>query len=165
MAWFRTIRTVVLLCLLGAPAAWAKDKATRVVIHKQQRTLVVFQKEKTLATFHVALGFEPVGPKEKQGDGKTPEGTYVLDFKKPNSAYYKAIHVNYPNAQDRLRAKKLGVSPGGDIMIHGQPNGYGWAAAATQKTDWTLGCIALTNEDMDALWGWVEPGTPVEILP
>src|SRR5690606_20762564 len=96
----------------------------------------------------IALGGNPVGHKQQEGDQRTPEGRYVLDYRKPDSAYFRALHVSYPNAADAAAAKARGVSPGGLIMIHGQRNGFGWAAAATQRVDWTDGCIALSNEDM-----------------
>ena len=117
------------------------------------------------AAFHVAFGPHPEGHKTRQGDGRTPEGNYVLDARNSASAYYRSLHVSYPNAQDRAQAARLGVSPGGDIMVHGQPNGWGAFAAVTQQRNWTLGCIALTNDDMDVVWSSVPVGTPIHIEP
>src|ERR1700746_940141 len=101
-------------------------KADRVVVLKKQRTLTLMNEGKVLKTYSVALGGEPVGPKEREGDHKTPEGTYVLDRRNAKSKFYRSIHISYPNEEDRARAQKVGVSPGGDIMVHGLPNGFGW---------------------------------------
>ncbi len=155
---------LTLLLAVYSPA-YSGEKADRVVVEKSKRVLHLYKTGKLLVSYKIALGGEPVGAKQQQGDNKTPEGHYILDFKKPDSAYYKAIHISYPSAQDKENAGKLGVSPGGDVMIHGQPNGYGWAAGMTQQFDWTLGCIALTNEDMEAVWQAVDAGTPIEIKP
>ena len=100
-----------------------------------------------------------------QGDHKTPEGHYVLDRRNPKSKFYKSIHVSYPNEQDRRKAQAKGVPPGGDIMIHGLPNGMGAVGAAHRLTDWTDGCIAVTDAEMDEIWKIVPDGTPVEIRP
>ena len=100
-----------------------------------------------------------------RGDGRTPEGSYVLDYKNPNSKFYKSIHISYPNRRDREYARRNGMDPGGDIMIHGQPNGYGWAAPVLQLFSWTDGCVALSDSNMDVIWESVDPGTPIEIRP
>lgn len=120
---------------------------------------------KILKTYKVALGTQPWGRKERIGDHKTPEGEYVIDSKKEKSQFYKALHVSYPNASDRARALKLGVSPGGDIEIHGLGAKYGWIGSAHQKFDWTDGCIAVTNEEIDEIFAMVPAGTRVEIKP
>jgi len=120
---------------------------------------------KVLKTYKVALGPEPVGPKQRQGDHKTPEGEYVLDRRNAHSQFYRSIHVSYPSAQDRDRARKLGVSPGGDIYVHGLPNGYAWVGSGHRLKDWTDGCIAVTNEEMDEIWKAVSDGTSIEIRP
>jgi murein L,D-transpeptidase YafK len=99
----------------------------------------------------------------QEGDGRTPEGTYILDFKKPDSAFYKAIHISYPDFNDIASAKARGVNPGGQIMIHGQKNGLGWLSFISQRFDWTNGCVALSNADMEVLWSIVKQGTKVEI--
>jgi murein L,D-transpeptidase YafK len=158
------------LCLIGILAfshfpVYAQDFADKVIVEKANRILKLIKDDKVIASYHIALGGNPIGHKEQEGDNKTPEGTYTLDFKKPDSAYYKAIHISYPNAEDIKNAKKKGVSPGGAIMIHGQTNGYGAFAAVTQQYDWTLGCIALTNSDMDAVWRSIKIPTPIEIKP
>ena len=120
---------------------------------------------KTIRRYRVALGFSPERHKEREGDGRTPEGHYTIDSRNEHSAYYKALHVSYPNDEDRKRAARLGVSPGGAIMIHGLPTGKGWIGAAHRMYDWTLGCIAVTDEEMDEIWKMVPVGTPVEIRP
>jgi len=111
------------------------------------------------------LGRGGLAPKEREGDARTPEGYYIIDAKYAASHYHKALHVSYPNAEDRARAAKMGVSPGGAIMIHGLPNGEGWLGAAHRLYDWTLGCIAVTDEEIDEIFTLVPVGTPVEIRP
>jgi murein L,D-transpeptidase YafK len=101
----------------------------------------------------------------RQGDHKTPEGIYILDRRNPRSQFYKSIHISYPSQQDRARAKTQGVSPGGDIYLHGLPNGYGWIGQGHRLKDWTDGCIAVTNEEIDEIWRTVPDGTPIEIRP
>ena len=122
-------------------------------------------KGEAIKTYRVALGGSPVGHKRQEGDQKTPEGHYLLDYKKPDSAYYKAIHISYPNAADKTQALERGLSPGGQIMIHGQKNGFGWLGLVTQQIDWTNGCIAVTDSDMEEIWQAVDPGTPIQINP
>lgn len=140
-------------------------KADRVVVLKNQRTLTLMKDGKALKTYQIALGGEPVGAKQREGDHKTPEGTYVLDRRNPKSKYYRSIHISYPNDEDRVLAKKLGVPPGGDIMVHGLPNGFGWLKALHRQHDWTDGCIAVTDEEMGEIWSAVPDGTPIEIKP
>jgi murein L,D-transpeptidase YafK len=143
----------------------AFPKAQKVLVVKSERRLYLLHAGKTFGDYHIALGSNPEGPKREQGDRRTPEGNYTLDFKKPDSDYYRAIHINYPNDADKIRAREAGVSPGGAIMIHGQPNGWGWFSIIRQRFDWTAGCIALSNGDMDEVWKAVDPGTPIEIRP
>jgi murein L,D-transpeptidase YafK len=113
----------------------------------------------------VALGGDPIGPKTRQGDHKTPEGVYVLDFRNAHSQFYKSIHISYPSEHDRVLARQKGVSPGGDVFVHGLPNGYGAIGAAHRLRDWTDGCIAVTNEEIDEIWKAVPDGTQIEIRP
>ncbi|WP_292663540.1 L,D-transpeptidase family protein [Nitratifractor sp.] len=140
-------------------------KAQKVLIDKSERTLYLIRNGKAYRHYHIALGKNPEGPKIKAHDRRTPEGNYTLDYKNPKSHYYRAIHVSYPGPKDRARAKKLGVDPGGAIMIHGQPNWWGWLSVIRQRFDWTAGCIAVSNGDMDEIWQAVDPGTPIEIRP
>jgi len=141
-------------------------KADLVMIIKSQNTLYLSNKGKVFKTYKVALGGNPIGPKEMEGDKKTPEGFYKLDFFKCNSTFYKAFHISYPNTQDIANARKLGRSPGGQIMIHGQPNNRTWAKKYIKPNEnWTAGCIALLNNEMDELLKFVEVGTPILIKP
>jgi len=137
----------------------------RVVVYKHDRKLVLLYQGKELKSYRVALGSEPVGPKARQGDHRTPEGSYVIDARNPNSQYYKAFHISYPNANDRAAARKVGVSPGGDIMLHGLPKQYAWVGKSQSLHDWTDGCIAVSDEEMDEIWKLVRVGTPIEIKP
>ena len=140
-------------------------KADRVVVVKSQRTLTLMSRGKALKTYRVALGGDPVGPKERQGDHKTPVGTYILDRRNAHSQFYRAFHISYPNRKDIEAAKKLGVSPGGDIMLHGLPKDYAWLGKSHVLQDWTDGCISVTNEEMDEIRELVHVGTPIEIKP
>ena len=142
-----------------------EKKVDAVVVLKSERTLNLLAQGKVIRSYKVALGGVPVGAKEQQGDHKTPEGHYVLDRRNPKSMFYRSIHVSYPNERDRHNAEKKGVSPGGDIMIHGLPNGTGAVGAAHRLVDWTDGCIAVTDSEMDEIWTLVADGTPIEIRP
>jgi len=118
-----------------------------------------------LKTYKIALGGEPVGPKTRQGDHRTPEGVYVIDSRNSQSQFHRSLHVSYPNVEDKERARKLGTSPGGDIFIHGLPNGYGFVGAAHSARDWTDGCLAVTDQEIEEIWRLVGNGTPIEIRP
>lgn len=139
--------------------------AHKVVVLKSLRRLLLLRDGRVLRGYRVALGREPSGPKTQEGDGRTPEGLYRLDWRNPNSSFYRSIHVSYPNRKDRQRAQKLGASPGGDIMIHGLPNGREAIGEDHTKWDWTDGCIAVTNEEMDEIWSAIQTGTVIEIRP
>jgi murein L,D-transpeptidase YafK len=147
---------------LGAQTA---TKVDRIVVEKSKRTLTLLDGRKTVKTYKVALGGQPVGAKDRQGDHKTPEGIYSVDAKNPNSQFYKALHLSYPNPADRANARKLGVSPGGDVEIHGLGSKWGWLGAKHRLTDWTDGCVALTNEEIDEIYPLINVGTTVEIRP
>jgi murein L,D-transpeptidase YafK len=140
-------------------------RADRIVVAKAAREMVLLANGQVLKTYQVALGRNPVGPKEMEGDRKTPEGTYVIDFRNPKSAYHRALHISYPSPDDLRRASENGVSPGGDIMIHGLRKGAEWAGADHRYFDWTKGCIAVTNEEIEEIWRVVLDGTPIEIRP
>jgi murein L,D-transpeptidase YafK len=166
------IPALIVLSLSLAPSYLAADqplptnaKADAVLVLKKERTFNLMRQGQVLKTYKVALGPEPVGPKQRQGDHKTPEGEYVLDRRNAHSQFYRSIHVSYPSAQDRDRARKLGVSPGGDIYVHGLPNGFAWVGSGHRLKDWTDGCIAVTNEEMDEIWRAVPDGAPIEIKP
>jgi len=155
-----------LLCavVLGQTAKPALH-ADRVVVLKSERTLQLLRDGRVIKTYKVALGGHPVGPKARQGDHKTPEGLYSLDSRNPHSRFYKSIHISYPSTADRAAARKQGVSPGGDVFVHGLPKGYGFVGAAHRLKDWTDGCVAVTNQEMDEIWDAVADGTPIEIRP
>jgi len=142
-----------------------KSVADNILVEKSVRRLTLFRGGKPLKVYQIALGSHPVGPKEREGDGKTPEGEYVIDRKIINSGFHRALHISYPNAADRARAASLGVSPGGDIMIHGLKNGFGWLGPLHRISDWTQGCIAVTNAEIEEIWDMVPVGTPVMIVP
>lgn len=139
--------------------------ADHVVVLKKERSLELLSRGKVIKTYKVALGGDPVGPKTRQGDHKTPEGLYVLDSRNAHSQFYKSIHISYPSGHDRSLARQKGVSPGGDVFVHGLPNGFGAVGAAHRLRDWTDGCIAVTNEEMDEIWRVVADGTQIEIRP
>jgi murein L,D-transpeptidase YafK len=139
--------------------------ADQVIVVKKDRTLTLLSKGKALKTYKVSLGGEPVGAKTQRGDHRTPEGDYILDYRNLHSQFYKSIHISYPNGNDRARAAKLGVAPGGDVFVHGLPNGYGWVGKGHRLKDWTDGCAAVTNEEMDEIWRAVPDGTPITIEP
>jgi len=140
-------------------------KADRVVVIKSKRLLMLEKEGKVLKAYRVALGGHPVGPKTQEGDSKTPEGHYRLDSRNANSKFYRSIHVSYPNASDAAAARKRGVRPGGAIMIHGLPREWAWVGKLHVATDWTDGCIAVSNEEMDEIWRAVSDGTPIDIQP
>lgn len=127
--------------------------------------LTLLRAGKVLKIYKVALGSDPVGPKTREGDGKTPEGAYRIDAKNEHSQFHLALRISYPNAADLQRAKKLGVNPGGDIFIHGLPPEWAWLGAAHRAKDWTAGCVAVTNTEIEEIWKMVPVGTPVEIRP
>jgi murein L,D-transpeptidase YafK len=147
------------------PLAPIDGLADLVYVEKAARRLTLKRGEQVLASYSVALGFEPVGHKREEGDGKTPEGRYTISGRNPNSRYHLSLRVSYPNAEDRAQAAARGVSPGGDIMIHGLPNGVGWISAEHTLRDWTLGCVAVTNAEIEQIWNAVPNGTVVEIVP
>jgi murein L,D-transpeptidase YafK len=134
-----------------------------VWVVKSERKMYLLEDEEIIREYDIALGDNPEGHKQQEGDERTPEGLYVLDYKKEDSIFYRAMHISYPNEEDRENARRLGVSPGGFIMIHGQPNNWGWFSSVTQNVDWTDGCIALTNEEMDEFMSLVKVGTMIEI--
>jgi murein L,D-transpeptidase YafK len=136
-----------------------------VRVLKSEHKLQLMAAGKIMHEFKVALGSNPKGHKQQEGDGKTPEGVYTLDYKKSDSAFHRAIHISYPNGADIASAKTRGVGPGGSVMIHGQKNGLSWLSFISQRFDWTNGCIALNNADMEVLWAEIREGTIIEIIP
>ncbi|OUY08746.1 L,D-transpeptidase family protein [Acinetobacter populi] len=152
------------------PVDWQHVVVDKVEVYKSRRELKLLQQGQVIKTYKMRLGFEPVGHKTTEGDGKTPEGLYRLDWRNPNSQFYKSLHISYPNAQDQAQAKARGVSAGGDVMIHGSMKALGGAKGQPlyhylPAKDWTWGCIAVSNEDMDELWNQIKNNTPIEIFP
>ncbi|HEY4303579.1 MAG TPA: L,D-transpeptidase family protein [Gemmatimonadaceae bacterium] len=139
--------------------------ADSIVVEKSHHTLTLFAGGLPVRTYRVALGTQPKGDKVKRGDNKTPEGTYFIDFKNPNSKYHKALHVSYPDALHSARASAMGVSPGGDIMIHGLPPRFASVGAEHTQFDWTEGCIAVTDKEIEEIWAAVPTGAPIHIKP
>lgn len=140
-------------------------RADLVVVEKSKRILTLYAQGQPLKRYKISLGGAPVGAKQREGDQKTPEGRYIIDFHKADSAYFRALHVSYPGPSDIEVARKAGVSAGGAIMIHGLRNGTGWIGKLHRLADWTLGCIAVTNQEMAELWRAVPDGTPIELKP
>lgn len=155
----------VVAVLLALIIAAAPVQADRVLIRKSARQLTLLRSGKALRTYHVSLGSNPAGAKDRQGDGRTPEGIYRIDSRNAYSKYHRALHVSYPNAADRLRARRLGVAPGGEIMIHGTPNRWRGLPFVFAHTDWTQGCIAVSDAEIEEMWKLVPNGTVVEIRP
>jgi murein L,D-transpeptidase YafK len=166
---------IALLCLLalgvfiGAHLNFhplpADAQSDRVVVEKSERRLTLFRGQTSLKSYRVALGRAPVGPKEQEGDQRTPEGIYRIDFHKSDSDYHLALHISYPEQRDIDRAAAQGVSAGSDIMIHGLPNGRGWIGAYHRRSDWTAGCIAVTDQEIEEIFRAVPDGTRIEIRP
>jgi murein L,D-transpeptidase YafK len=139
--------------------------ADRVLVEKSARRLTLLKNGMTLKTYRVALGRASVGAKEYEGDQRTPEGIYAIDFHKPDSDYHLALHVSYPEQRDIDRAAAQGVSAGSDIMIHGLPNGRGWIGRFHRRNDWTAGCVAVTDFEIEEIYRAVPDGTPIELRP
>ena len=142
-----------------------KGPADRILIEKKERRMTLYSKGRALKSYQIALGGNPTGPKERQGDNKTPEGIYRIDARNRNSQFHLSLHISYPNEKDKKRARELGVSPGGDIMIHGLKNGLSWVGEQHTELDWTKGCVAVTDEEIEEIDKVVPLGTVVEILP
>ena len=166
-SWVLAVLAVLSLGALGCAQTDAGSRlhADRVLVLKKERTLQLLSRGKVIKSYKVALGGDPIGPKTRQGDHKTPEGVYVLDRRNAHSQFHRAIHISYPNEHDRAEARKLKVSPGGDVFVHGLPNGYGFVGASHRLKDWTDGCVAVTNEEIEEIWRAVPDGTPIEIQP
>jgi murein L,D-transpeptidase YafK len=158
----------VLLCVPGCASGKdgePKKTIDRILVVKSARTMTLMSAGEVVKTYKVALGREPVGAKERAGDHKTPEGEYLVDSKNSKSRFHLALHISYPSATDRERARKLGVNPGGNIEIHGLDPKYAWVGRLHRAMDWTDGCIAVTNAEIEEIWPLVLVGTPVEIRP
>lgn len=171
MIWGVLVLALVATVLAGCasePEPPSSPYVDRVLIRKGERRLELHKDGSVYRSYRISLGDRPKGHKVQEGDERTPEGNYVLDWRNPNSAFHKSIHVSYPNELDRTVARSLGVSPGGMIMIHGLPNWLSSPRLAEEyrRLDWTNGCIAVgSNDEMDEIWRLVRDGTPITILP
>ena len=165
----QALHLMLLLIVIVIPAAAMAGsellKSDRVVVKKNQRQLLLMKEERILYAFKIVLGDEPEGDKLEEGDWRTPEGRYVIDWRNAHSRFYKSLHISYPNSRDVRESAAAGVAPGGMIMIHGHPPEAQTEPGKYMGRDWTNGCIALQNKDMDIVWSVVDDGTPVDILP
>ena len=148
-------------------ASFESLQADRIVVLKSRRQLVLLKKDQVLKIYKIALGRYPQGHKIEKGDSKTPEGTYIIDYRidRRKSKFYRALHISYPNALDKARAARIRVDPGGQIMIHGLPTKWTARELNHPNLDWTQGCIGVTNSEIDEIWKLVRNGTPIEIHP
>ena len=145
-----------------------KNLVDKVLVFKSRYTMILYKNGHQIKQFYIALGKRPNGPKMFEGDKRTPEGTYILDYKKENSRFYKAFHISYPNSNDVKRARDYGREPGGMVMVHGEPYGVHKTEDGEQgvmPSNWTNGCIAMINSDIDVFMDLVDPGTIIEIKP
>jgi murein L,D-transpeptidase YafK len=159
----RTFGCVLSLLLLIAVAS-AQPRVDLVIVKKKEHKLLLMNGDTVVKSYSIALARGGLGPKQREGDHKTPEGSYRVDSRNQSSRFHRALHVSYPNEADKERAQKLGVDPGSDIMIHGIQNGLGWIGAAHRLIDWT-NCLAVTDEEIEEIWTVVPDGTPIEIRP
>lgn len=142
------------------------EHANFVVVKKHAHRLILYDRGKVLRTYRISLGYGGLGPKRREGDGRTPEGLYRIDGRNPDSRFHLALHISYPNAHDVAAARARGQNPGGEIMIHGVPNNAsGVIAKAYNRIDWTAGCISVSDRAIDEIWRLVPDGTPIDILP
>lgn len=153
------------LCFHPASTAQQSQHADQIIVIKSQHRMTLLARGVPIKVYQVALGTGGMEPKQRAGDNRTPEGRYILDAKNTNSRFHLSFHISYPNAADRDRAGRAGVSPGGDIMIHGVEKKYEYLGALQHNYDWTEGCIALTNPEIDEFARLVSVGTPIEIKP
>jgi murein L,D-transpeptidase YafK len=143
----------------------ASAKADLVLVHKSARRLELLSQGRVLKTYRVSLGRDPLGHKQSEGDQRTPEGRYVLDYRNAKSSFHKALHISYPSPADTAAASAAGRAPGGLIMVHGLPNGFGWMGRLHLAYDWTDGCVALTDREIEEIWRAVRDGTAIELRP
>ncbi len=153
------------LALIDGVMGKSTPQVSEVLVRKKERKLYLLAGDEVIRSYRVGLGDNPAGHKLYEGDQRTPEGEYTLDWRNPYSDFYKSIHISYPNENDRELASAWGLDPGGSIMIHGLPNNVGDMGFAYLGLDWTDGCIAVSNEEMNEIWNLVADGTPIRILP
>ena len=158
-----SLRAVSKTAVTRAPAA--TFVADSIVVDKSEHRLSLYRNGTLVRAYLVALGEQPVGDKVHVGDNRTPEGVFHIEARNLESRYHRALRISYPDAAHRARAQALGKSPGGDIMIHGLPDRQAWVGAAHRDFDWTKGCIAVTNQEIEEIWSAVPVGTPIHIKP
>jgi murein L,D-transpeptidase YafK len=161
--WTRIVTLWLSLTLLAF--ASPPQTVSKILVLKREHKLLLLNGVRVVKSYSIAIGRGGLSPKERVGDHKTPEGFYRIDSRKTDSRFHRALHISYPSPADMERARLLGVSPGGDIMIHGIRNGLGWLGPLHRMIDWTSGCIAVTDAEIDEIWSLVPDGTPVEIRP
>ena len=164
MKLFRTLIVLVIALSLAACGdskfrRYNGPEITEIQVHKADRKLYLISKDRVLKSYDIALGFAPVGHKQFEGDGKTPEGTYFITHKNPNSRYYLSLGISYPNEADIAFAREQGKEPGGEIVVHGGPTG------PISQRDWTWGCVAVSDREMEVIYSMIEPGTPIHLMP
>ena len=152
-------------CSHGKTLGYDGPAVTSIVVNKGARRMYLLNNDEILRSYRVDLGFAPSGHKRVEGDGRTPEGTYVIDRRNPQSNFHLSLGISYPNARDRANARAMGKSPGGDIFIHGQPNKSRDRKRAARVEDWTAGCIAVKNEEMEEIYAMVRTGTVIALRP
>lgn len=164
MRGFRAIGLVLLIVAVSGCSTKFKDydgpEVTRIVVHKEQRKMFLLHHDRVLKDYRIDLGFAPSGDKKVEGDGKTPEGDYIIDRRNPNSAFHLSLGISYPNLEDIAEARALGQKPGGDIFIHGARKRGG-----RRQADWTAGCISVSNRQIEDIYAMVQDGTPITIHP
>jgi len=165
----RAAALILAILSLAAPVAPQNGNQSTaidyIIVLKSEHIMRLYSHDKLIKEYHVALGLNPVGPKRRKGDDKTPEGSYTIDLKNPHSQFHLSLRVSYPNAQDRERARRQGVDPGGSIMIHGLPRQFAYLGTRHREYDWTWGCVAVTNPEIEEIWSLVQVGTKIEIRP
>ena len=154
---------VLIILALAAPARAEGSLIDLIIVQKSQRQLELMSGGRVVRSYQIALGFAPEGDKQREGDGKTPEGKYLIESRNPSSSFHLSLKISYPDAADRAEAAAHGVLPGGDIFIHGAPNW--WVLPGQPPGDWTRGCIAVTKSEIEEIWRLVPDGTPIEIRP
>ena len=162
---YQRLERISSLPLYPANYAERKNLVDKVEVYKSRHQMVLLKDGAQVRTYWIALSDRPQGDKIYQGDRRTPEGLYTLDYVKNDSYYYRAFHISYPNEQDRAEAARMGVDPGGMIMVHGQPPSNSVYEDTVQRSDWTNGCIAILNPEIDEFISLIDPGTPIEIMP
>jgi murein L,D-transpeptidase YafK len=167
MLWLLLLLPIIAVSWYWYPGKPLPEGKTidKLVVYKSKRKMEAWSGNELLKTYDIALGKNPLGHKEYEGDNKTPEGIYTINARNPHSAFHKNLGVSYPNETDKTNAEKQGKSPGGDIKVHGLRNGRGYIGRFHHHKDWTAGCIAVTNDEIDEMYAAVKPNAVIEIHP